>query len=391
MINEAVFFSLFKEACNKCFGNPLTTPLTETDSKILSNTILEKTGLVIGPKSIKNYSLYIVSPAVNQKENPSDATLDTLARYVLDAPHTDEINRKKNESHFPYWFRYRNSFPASDAIPPNLKKAKPKRNLVLLITSLLIIVIIPVIIFLPKKNHPDHYTEDFNSNSEDSLTKHGWSIKSLDSSWWSKRNEKPGHLALFTLRGDNWKNEENEAHISNLILRRIQSECFTVEIHLTNFMPRQNWQQAGMLLSEDSSFTGKMVRLSISYNDFFGGYKKPPEIIIQAVSSAESGNLSKPEEIAHFVLFNIEADQWNLVEKNLAASALKIEKSGYHFRFLYTAGPMESFAFKEITNKEISIQPRFIGLFAIQGWTEGSGNLPAYFDSYLFSSIPCIK
>jgi hypothetical protein len=254
-----------------------------------------------------------------------------------------------------------------------------------------LIIIILTIIFQSKRVRLDRYTENFNSTSEDSLIKHGWIIKSVDSAWWKKRNEKPGHLALFTLKGDNWKNAENAAHISNLIMRRIQSECFTVEIHLTDFMPRQNWQQAGILLSEDSTFTGKMVRLSISYNDFFGGYEKPPEILIQAVSSAESGNLSKPEEIAHFVLFNIEGDKMALVEKNLAASALKIEKYGDRFRFLYSAGPMESFAFKEITGKEISIHPRFIGLFAIQGWTDGSNSMPAYFDSYDFSPIPCVQ
>jgi len=390
-MNEAVFFSLFKEACEKCFGNPLIHPLTETDSKILANKIFEKTGLVIGPKSIKNYSLYVLGPKDYRKENPSDATLDTLSRYVLDAPYTDEINRKKNESHYPYWFQYRNKFTAGGAAPPVHKVARPKKRTVLLITALAIIIIIPTIILLSKKSHTDSFTDNFFSITEDSLLKHGWILKSVNPQWWEKRSEKPGHLALFTLRGDNWKNAENEAHISNLIMRRIQSECFTVEIHLTGFVPGQNWQQAGILLSEDSTFKGKMIRLSISYNDFFGGYEKPPEIIIQAVSSTETGNLSRPEEIAHFVLFNIEEDKKALVEKNLETSALKIEKYGEHFRFLYTAGPKESFAFKEITSKEISIHPRFIGLFAIQGWTNGLNIIPAYFDSYVFTSIPCVQ
>lgn len=389
-MNEAIFITLFKEACEKCFGIPLTHPLSETDSKILSNVIFEKTGLVIGPKSIKNYSLYVLTPNEYRKENPSDATLDTIARYVLDARHTDEISRKKNESHFPYLFQYRNKFSAGGGVPPPRKYKLSKKRLVFLI-SIFILIIIPFLLFLLKKNHPDNYTDNFNSLGEDSLIKHGWIVRSEDTVWWSKRSEKPGHLALFTLKGDNWKNVVNEPHISNLMLRKIQSECFSVEIHLTGFMPSQNWQQAGILLSEDSTFKGKMIRLSISYNDYFGGYEKPPEIIIQAVSSAESGDLSRPEEIAHFVLFSIEADKKNLIEKNLETSALKIEKNGGLYRFLYTAGPLESFAFKEITSKEISFQPRFIGLFAIQGWTDNLNYLPAYFDSYVFSSIPCVK
>ena len=139
----------------------------------------------------------------------------------------------------------------------------------------------------------------------------GWVIKSEDSVWWDKRDEKPGHLALFTLKGDNWANSGNKAGIKNLVMRRINSDCFMVETHLTDFIPKENWQQAGILLSEDSTFKGKMLRLSISYNDFFGGYKKPPEIIIQAISSSESGLQSKPEEIGHLSLFNIEHGKLN--------------------------------------------------------------------------------
>ena len=50
------FINLFKEACLKCFGHGLQQPLTETESKLFYNTILEQTGLVIGWKSLKNSS-----------------------------------------------------------------------------------------------------------------------------------------------------------------------------------------------------------------------------------------------------------------------------------------------------------------------------------------------
>jgi hypothetical protein len=100
--DRTIFITLFKEAYIKCFGFQLTSTLTETDSKQFSNSIYMQTGLVIGAKSLKNYSLH--------DSNPSVATLDTLARYVLDAPYTDEINRKNNESHHPYWHQYRSRF-----------------------------------------------------------------------------------------------------------------------------------------------------------------------------------------------------------------------------------------------------------------------------------------
>lgn len=164
-----------------------------------------------------------------------------------------------------------------------------------------------------------------------------------------------------------------------------------VETHLTDFIPTESWQQAGILLSEDSTFSGKMVRLSLSYNDFFGGYKKPPEIIIQALSSSESGPRSKPEEFGHLSLLNIEPGEENLVKNNLAISALKIEKKGNHFRFLYALGPTETFAFREALSGDFDIQPKYVSIFSIQGWADSINQVPAYFDSFTSVDIPCSK
>lgn len=238
------------------------------------------------------------------------------------------------------------------------------------------------------KDKNEYFTDNFNSVSIDSLVRKGWILKSPDSTWWNKRNEKPGHLALYTLQGDNWALGKNRAGIKNLMLRKVTSDCFMVEIHLTNFIPKQNWQQAGLLLSEDSTFNGKMLRLSISYNDFFGGFVKPPEIVIQAISSTESGLQSKPEEIAHLSLFNIEQGKKDLVENNLAESALKIEKKGNHFRFLYST---ESFTFREVISGDFNIKPEYVGIFSIQGWANNANYIPAYFDSFKSASIDCDK
>src|SRR5450432_3029520 len=104
--NEA-FISLFKGAFQKCFGYPLANHVSETESKHFANKIFEETGLVIGAKSVKNYSLYLLNSSDAKQENPSVATLDTLARYILNAPYTDELQRKAKEGHFPYWFQYK--------------------------------------------------------------------------------------------------------------------------------------------------------------------------------------------------------------------------------------------------------------------------------------------
>jgi len=316
--------------------------------------------------------------------------LDTLARYVLDAPYTNEVQRKDYESHYPYWFQYRNRF--SGIVPkPKTIHLNWKRTAIISFIILIIIIGLYEIKTLTQNDKNEYFKDNFNSVSGDSLVSRGWIIKSADTTWWNRRNEKPGHLTLYTLRGDNWALGENPAGIKNLLLRRVTSDCFMVEIHLTNFIPKQNWQQAGLLISEDSTFTGKMIRLSISYNDFFGGFVKPPEIIIQAISSSESGLRSKPEEIAHLSLFNLEPGNKNLVENNLAKSALKIEKKGNHFRFLYSTAPMESFTFKEVVSGDFNIQPKYISIFSIQGWAVNANYIPAYFDSFSLAGIDCNK
>jgi len=387
-LNKKIFIALFKEACEKCFGFPLAAPLSETDSKFLSNEIFDRTGLVIGAKSIKNYSVFALNIKRSVPGNPSDATLDTLARYVLNAPFTSEMKRKENESHYPFWFQYRSSFTGSLSgrreNPVNVKK----RVIIFLFTIFLASVIFIVMSML-RRNSEDVFTDNFNAVQEDSLAEKGWMVKSIDTASWNRRYEKPGHLTLFTLIGDNWKNDANPAGIKNLLMRRVPTDCFIAEIHLTGFIPGHNWQQAGILLTEDQSFGGKALRFSILYNDFFGGYKKPAEILIQVISSAESGGISKPEEIAHIPLFSIEPGNEEIVRNNLALSVLKIEKKEDLFRFLYTTGPGESFAFKEAVSGRFNIRPRYISLFAIQGWADQIFSEPVYFDSISVVSIPC--
>ena len=99
--DASAFVALFKDAYQKCFGIQVNNPLSETESKHLAGKIFDVTGLVIGPKSSKNYSFYVLNGVERKEENPSVATLDTISRYVLNAPFTNETERKNKESHYP--------------------------------------------------------------------------------------------------------------------------------------------------------------------------------------------------------------------------------------------------------------------------------------------------
>src|SRR3569833_1846545 len=128
--DSLIFSALLREAYYKCFRHELERPITETESILFCNKVLEITGLSIGWKSVKNYSIYIIDTTSQKIENPSVATLDTLARYVLGAPYTTELKRKADESHHPYWFLYRERAERTVAIP---KSAKWRHNLLMTI------------------------------------------------------------------------------------------------------------------------------------------------------------------------------------------------------------------------------------------------------------------
>ncbi|MGZ3872898.1 MAG: hypothetical protein ACXVJD_08265, partial [Mucilaginibacter sp.] len=175
--------------------------------------------------------------------------------------------------------------------------------------------------------------------------------------------------------------------IKNLLVRRVPSGCFTAELHLENFIPKEEWQQAGMLLMEDTTFTGRSIRLSLGYNDYFGGMKRPREILIQAITSLGHG-FGKPEEIAHKVLFYPDSIDKSLITNNLQHSALRVEKHGNKFRFLYAGGAGENTAFKEVTAHEFEMTPKYIGLFAIKGFTNAS-IAPVAIKFFRLASEPC--
>ena len=381
-LDASAFCQLFLQAYQKCFGHPMIETLSETESKLFSSKIFDQTGLVIGSKSIKNYSSYVLSPN-SKEENPSVATLDTFARFVLNAPYTDEIQRKNKASHYPYWFQFKNSFYKS-----HRPKTRKKQFVAIAWSVASVVLLLLLILFLLPNQKQRLFSDSFHSLAEDSLKQRGWFIQSKNEQYWTKRNEHPGYLTLYTLKGDNWPDSVNRPNIQNLLLRKISGDCFAVEIHLSEFFPLQNWQQAGILLLEDTNFTGRSLRLSLSYNDFYGGFPKEKEVIIQAITS-QGKNFDKPEELAHQLIYKLDSTNEELVEENLQHSALRVEKQGKRIRLLYSNGSMANSAFKEILSREIEIGPKFIGLFALRGFVDNATSMPAMFDFFSYTPEQC--
>jgi hypothetical protein len=406
------FAMLFRDAYRKCFSSAFAAPLTETESHRLSVEIAESTGLEIGWKSLKNYSSFLLGRS-GRVENPSVATLDTLARYVAGAPRTDEARRRTSERHYPYWYRVRDSLrderlarsPETSALSDETRPAavttssdrptpgsRPTRRTVVAAGTVALAVLL-VLSFLALRQRGARaalFMDDFDDVSSAALAARGWSVHSLDSAHWTRRGERPGHLTLFTLEGDNWPQPGREPVIRNLLVRPLSSDCFDVDVRLTAFFPRQNWQQAGLLLLEDTTLTGRSARMSIGYNDFSGGFPQTREVIVQAITSLGHG-AGKPEEVVHQRLFVVDSTIEPLVRQNLESSALRIEKRGAHLRLLYSAGPLRNGAFKEVGRTDFDFRPTIVALFAIKGFVSQSGVVPVHIDAFSQAEVPCAR
>ncbi|GAB3704428.1 hypothetical protein GCM10027592_35760 [Spirosoma flavus] len=372
--DRRVFSELLNAVVMKCFGHPLNSPLSEPESKHLSNEIEEKTGLVIGWRSVKNYATYVLNPTLGKQENPSIATLDTLARYVFDAPATSEADRKKTGEHFSYWFRYRDQHLAAPKSERTTFRTT-KNETFWYVAALVVIGAVFGYLFLHQDNR-EQIQENFRAIDDASLARNGWFLNDKNAVYWEKRGQNAGLLTLFTLQGDNWPKTGETARVQNLLLRSVQSNCFRTEVHFTDFVPAGNWQQAGLLLLEDTLFTGKSIRLSLSYNNFFGGLKQPAEILIQATASYGKGDRNL-EEFIHQPLFRIgNTNDQRIAVTNLKNVAFRIEKQGQKFRVLYSVSPVDNFSFKEVTTYTFNMNPKYIGLFALKGYVDSTAVMP---------------
>lgn len=366
-----IFVKLFKATYQKCFGFELEKVPTETECKYLCDEIEDKTGLVIGWKSLKNYSIFILDEKSEKVVNPSTSTLDTLSRYVLETPLATEKERKNQRNPYLYWFQYKERF-----LERHLKSESFKISWRKIGFALLVVVFTLTLLILFKFSKDLEITETFQVLDEASLSKREWFTLNKNNKYWALRDSIPNQLTLFTLNGDNWKSKYHEPEINNLLYRELPEGDFGVEIHFSDFVPSENWQQAGLLIMEDTLYSGKSLRVSLGYNDFSGGIEQPGEILVQVVAS-KGKEFENVEEVEHYSLFKMDnSNNSRFIENNLKHSALKIEKRGENYRFLYAASPLDNFSLKEIRQYNFKMKPKYIGIFAIKGFVENTEIIP---------------
>jgi len=384
------FAALFAAAYRKCFGSDFTTPLTESESLHFSVEITEGTGREIGWKSLKNYSHYLLGQPQGKPENPSTQTLDTLAQYVAGVP-GDVREQQGGRRHYSHWYRYREAFQQSQ---PRLARETPvvarsRRPLAPIAMALAVVLAGVLLLVLARRGtgKGTPFVDEFDSLGGAALVARGWSVVALDTAFWARRGARPGFLTLYTLGGDNWPRAGAVPAIRNLVVREASSQCFAAELHFSGFFPQQNWQQAGLIVLEDTGFLGKSLRVSLGYNDFAGGFPATREVLIQAVTSLGRGS-NNPEEIAHQRLFVVDSTSERLIAENLVQSALRIERRGRHYRLLYAVG-LKNAPFKEVVETDLDLLPRYIGIFALKGFATDAADVPVFVDAFTLTPSEC--
>jgi hypothetical protein len=275
-----------------------------------------------------------------------------------------------------------------DSQEPDPPQAKSKRyRYAPLFAGLLILL--TAVYFQRYLAIPNSFTENFNATDEHALATHGWMVWNRNAQAWSKRQQNPGLLTLYTLNGDNWPDSTTaNPHISNLLVKELPFECFSAELQLVSFVPGAEWQQAGLLLLKDSSANSPSVRISLAYNDYFGGYHRSKEIVTQAIYN--SGNSVKPEEFLHSpVLMLDSAAKLPILLQNLHHVSLRIEKQGRYYHFLFAGGVHPNAPFKEVSVKDMAFEPHYIGIFAIKGNATKATVIPVLVSGFTLRKLKC--
>lgn len=223
-----------------------------------------------------------------------------------------------------------------------------------------------------EKTRTQPFSDNMDEVSDEALYAKGWLIADKDESEW-QRFAKSGHLALSTLRGDNWVNNyQPEAKIINMVYRKLDCDCCTVTARLTDFDPMKNWQQAGLMFLEEPDFSGRSMRMTF------------------AVHQEENGRPRKKLQILPMQESRIPYNKTVMTlneEMDLSQISLQIRKDGDQFEFLYyLEGSFSSYY--TVVRIDFRMTPGYVALVAFQGFVEEDGRpvsadtIPAYFDYF---------
>lgn len=228
---------------------------------------------------------------------------------------------------------------------------------------------------------PRYWEEPFDDVSVEGLKSRGWEILDYDSVAFSKQL-RPGHLTLYTLRGDYWVVPTDSPKITNLLLRKVDSERFKVSIRLSNFNPAQDYQQAGIMLLDKYKTRTHNIRTTL----VACGTCNPSSQILQIIRREKGAAYEQQYKMRSWPKGSTppqEAPTYWL--------QLKFDRGKCTF---YWHGNEEFASFQEFAKMDFDFEPRYIAIAAFRGLRDSSKNLnnseaiPAFFDYVKVEPLP---
>ena len=347
------------------------------EANLLSQLIKEKTGESISAKSLISYI-----NAVNGDDpdviNPTNYTLNTLAHlYFLSNPAFLNENEGLPSKHTA-WLTFKQQLKVDD-LKQKVNHKKQERPLAKVL-GIIIIVAVSVIagfalLHRAKAQNNVDFHDDFNDVNLDSLYARGWTLLDPDSTFILKQS-KPGHLTLYTLKGNYWVKANERPYQTNTLIRKIEASNFEVEVKIDSFLPYMEWQQTGLFLYENNL-----------------NYKNTLYFVVAHFNSGDI-NISKKFDILYIkngqveALFNSPFDlKWPYYENEKIRLYLKIIKNNNTFSFYYKTGD-DYIEWRNIFNKDIEFRAENIGISAFHGQTYFDGTplnadtIPVYYDYF---------
>jgi hypothetical protein len=230
-------------------------------------------------------------------------------------------------------------------------------------------------------DRPKYWVENFDDVSVDSLKSRGWEILDYDSVAFSKQL-RPGHLTLYTLRGDYWVVPTDSPKITNLFLKKVDSEGFKVSVRIDSFNPYQDYQQAGIILLDKNKTRTHNIRFTF----FCCATCTPSQQGLQIIKR-EHGTAYE----TYYRLKEWPKGQTNSHKAQTIWLQIVVSKKNFHF---FYHGSEEFASFSEIAEINFDFEPRYVAIGAFRGLRDSTKNLnnseaiPAFFDYVKVEPLP---
>jgi hypothetical protein len=361
-------------------GGKLSGSLSESDAKTLADDIEEKTGRTVSEKTLRTYARQAFAINGEAAFNPSPYQLETLAQYAL------YLSDRKKVTSTPSWFQYQRKYRA-EAQPvalPVVQEQKPARRRMILWLLLFSLTGAGGLWWALKPVRTQTFSENFNRTLPDSLRARGWQFLDYDSGRFARQLRPDSMLTLWTLPGDYWVKEGEQRKITNMLVHKVDGDCFTLMAKVRDFNFSQRSQQVGIFLLDEKLDTKYWSSINISFADYLS--IADSGVLQVLLAYQENGQVMYVKRHSVF----LKGETKDGVKTAWLSMLVDHQNVRFSIKKYYEWWP-----FSEWTPPaRINFKPAYIAVGAYQGWTnddgtpKGADTMPVYIDELAVGPCP---